>query len=170
MIETIYFTAPAWLSNTLTAIFYYALMDKNHIIPSWPVDFGATIRGRRLFGNNKTFFGCIFTILISALIGSLQGRSIIGWTMGIATVIGTLINSFAKRRLNITPGGTLFPFDQLDYAIMNTMVLYLFEATPPSFNIFYFLGFALIYQLSINALAFKFGFIKRFLWWRNDRV
>jgi CDP-2,3-bis-(O-geranylgeranyl)-sn-glycerol synthase len=121
-----------------------------------PIDGGATFRGRRVFGDNKTWrgvacalVGCIATVTIQRyLIGDLAstlavvdyGRAnpiAFGATMGGGAMLGELPNSFVKRRLGIAPGagarGILRPvfylWDQVDF-LTTTWPLLLFWARP----------------------------------------
>jgi CDP-archaeol synthase len=86
-----------------------------------PLDFGATIGGRRIFGDNKTWRGAIFMVLGPALAALLLTRwpayrdalpddvadappLLWGALVGLGVVVGELPNSFLKRRMNIAPG------------------------------------------------------------------
>jgi hypothetical protein len=86
-----------------------------------PLDFGATIGGRRIFGDNKTWRGAIFMVIGPALAAVLLTRwpayrdalpdavssaSPVLWgaLVGLGVVVGELPNSFLKRRLGIAPG------------------------------------------------------------------
>jgi CDP-2,3-bis-(O-geranylgeranyl)-sn-glycerol synthase len=88
-----------------------------------PIDGGATLRGRRLLGDNKTWRGALVMflgVLCAALLLSLwpaywdalphgireAGPAAFGALVGIGTVAGELPNSFLKRRLGIAPGAT----------------------------------------------------------------
>jgi len=88
-----------------------------------PIDGGATLRGRRLLGDNKTWRGALVMflgVLSAALLLSLwpaywdalpdgirdAGPAAFGALVGIGTVAGELPNSFLKRRLGIAPGAT----------------------------------------------------------------
>lgn len=87
-----------------------------------PLDGGATYRGRRLFGANKTWRGALAmaagvvaaTLLLSPwasywsrLPPEIQaaGPLPFGLLLGLGTVLGELPNSFLKRQLDIEPGG-----------------------------------------------------------------
>ncbi len=121
-----------------------------------PIDGGATFRGRRLFGDNKTWrgvaiamVGSIATVaaqkyLIGELAGTLAvvdyGRAnplALGAAMGGGAVLGELPNSFVKRRLDVAPGagarGVLRPifylWDQVDL-LTTTWPLLLFWVRP----------------------------------------
>jgi CDP-2,3-bis-(O-geranylgeranyl)-sn-glycerol synthase len=86
-----------------------------------PLDFGATFRGRRLFGDNKTFRGLV--VMFAGAFGLALALSRIPayWAIlpeeirragvlpfallvGIGTPLAELPNSFLKRQLGIAPG------------------------------------------------------------------
>jgi hypothetical protein len=86
-----------------------------------PLDGGATVGGRRVFGDNKTWRGAIFMVAGPALAavvltrwpayrdalpGAVADASPLLWgaLVGIGLVVGELPNSFLKRRLDIAPG------------------------------------------------------------------
>jgi hypothetical protein len=89
-----------------------------------PLDFGLTLRGRRLFGENKTVRGFVVMVpaaamafaTLSILVGGgnpeaprlwtlspLQYALLGGWA-GLGFMAGELPNSFVKRQLGIGPG------------------------------------------------------------------
>ncbi len=90
-----------------------------------PVDFGFTVRGRRLFGDNKRVLGFVamplaaaaaFALLggaresLSAWLGagvwplSVVQYALLGLACGFAFMLAELPNSFVKRQLDIDPG------------------------------------------------------------------
>ena len=88
-----------------------------------PIDGGATCRGRRVFGDNKTWRGVLVTVgAMSATAWLLAGLSdccvhipplvpfaaehplLWGLLLGAGYIAGELPNSFAKRQLGIAPG------------------------------------------------------------------
>ena len=85
-----------------------------------PLDGGATMRGRRIFGANKTARGFVVMIpaaaLAFALLRALVGEGTGLWPLSIAAyvglgalagvgfMVGELPNSFLKRQLDIAPG------------------------------------------------------------------
>jgi len=106
-----------------------------------PLDGGLTLRGRRLFGDNKTWRGAVVTIgtttaaawgvaKLSACCWSLptlvpfaESHPLLwGLLLGTGYILGELPNSFAKRQLGIAPGGSgqgtagrvFWVIDQLD--------------------------------------------------------
>jgi CDP-diglyceride synthetase len=107
-----------------------------------PLDFGATIGGHRVFGDNKTWRGAIVMfagVVLAAALLSLwpwywhhlpdgiqdAGPWVYGALLGLGVVVGELPNSFLKRRLGIAPGtqrhgvgGALLSlYDQADFVL-----------------------------------------------------
>ena len=105
-----------------------------------PLDGGATVRGRRLFGDNKTWRGAI--VMTSGVIAATAllslwplywnhvpsdvrgaGPWLTGFLVGVGVVVGELPNSFFKRQIGIAPGtqrrsagGVLISiYDQADF-------------------------------------------------------
>ena len=90
-----------------------------------PLDGGRTFRGRRLFGENKTWKGFVVmvpaTTLAFAFLGALAGAlptvgarlwpltplqyAGVGAFTALGFMLGELPNSFIKRQLDIAPGG-----------------------------------------------------------------
>jgi CDP-diglyceride synthetase len=106
-----------------------------------PIDGGRTFRGRRLFGDNKTWRGAVVTIAtttlaawglaqlheccwpLPTLVPFAEDHPLLwGLLLGTGYIVGELPNSFAKRQLGISPGdaghgaaGRVFwVIDQLD--------------------------------------------------------
>jgi CDP-2,3-bis-(O-geranylgeranyl)-sn-glycerol synthase len=121
-----------------------------------PIDGGATFRGRRVFGANKTWLGvacaipgCIATVAVQryliadragwlAVIDYASANPLaLGTAMGGAAMLGELPNSFVKRQLGIAPGagarGYLLPvfylWDQVDL-LTTTWPILLFWVRP----------------------------------------
>ena len=88
-----------------------------------PLDGGRTFRGKRLFGDNKTWRGAVVTIGTTTLAAwALAQLSACCWPLptlvpfaethpvvwglllGTGYIVGELPNSFAKRQLGISPG------------------------------------------------------------------
>lgn len=111
-----------------------------------PIDCGRTVRGRRLFGANKTFRGPVAVGLGAALVLGLQATLLhglpgirdielfdyggvngwlLGFVVGAAAMSAELPNSFLKRQLGVAPGqagqgllgATLYVIDQVDLLV-----------------------------------------------------
>jgi hypothetical protein len=122
-----------------------------------PLDAGLTLRGRRLFGENKTRRGFIGMVpasaaafaLLAVLAGdpaalglwplSTSGYALAGAIAGFGFMAGELPNSFVKRQLDIAPGGAprrplasacQFAVDRLDSGIGMLVALNAFVAVP----------------------------------------
>lgn len=101
-----------------------------------PIDGGRMLHGKRLFGDHKTWRGFIFAFLATIPLVWAQvwafenwqwirdisyidysALNILQWSflMSFGALGGDLIKSFFKRRVNVAPGESWFPFDQLDY-------------------------------------------------------
>jgi hypothetical protein len=121
-----------------------------------PIDGGAALGGRRIFGDNKTWRGIAVAVAGSIawvvvqkyVIGARAGRLAVvdyeaasaiwlGAALGGGATLGELPNSFMKRRLDIAPGAStrgplgalFFLWDQLDL-LMTTWPLLLFWVHP----------------------------------------
>jgi CDP-2,3-bis-(O-geranylgeranyl)-sn-glycerol synthase len=113
-----------------------------------PLDAGATLRGHRILGDNKTVRGALVmsggtlagTLLLSRtatfrskLPAELQARSpaAYGALLGASVVLGELPNSFLKRQLGIPPGRrgssplgvALALLDQGDFVLFSRLML-----------------------------------------------
>jgi len=90
-----------------------------------PMDGRATFRGRRVFGDNKTWRGAVVTIVTVAVSAWVLARldscclglpTLVpfaedhplrwGLLLGAGYIVGELPNSFAKRQLGIAPGAS----------------------------------------------------------------
>lgn len=86
-----------------------------------PLDGGATWRGKRLFGDNKTLRGAVVMALGPALltlalwqwpwwhdeipaVARDAGPILLGLLIGLGVVLGELPNSMLKRQLDVAPG------------------------------------------------------------------
>lgn len=109
-----------------------------------PLDGGACFRGRRLFGDNKTWRGALVItagVLAATLLLSLwdpwwsrlprgirdAGPLPYGLLLGIGVVVGELPNSFIKRQLDVAPGTQrnllLTIYDQADFVLVCWLLL-----------------------------------------------
>ena len=104
-----------------------------------PMDFHKTFRDRRLFGSHKTWRGLIAGIVTAIIVVSLQQALYrhfnfdfipedaarymsmspvwLGFLFGFGALMGDALESLAKRQFDVPPGGSWFPFDQIDYII-----------------------------------------------------
>ena len=83
-----------------------------------PIDAGATWRdGRAVFGQTKTWLGVVLYVGGAAVVAAILGHpdladwvapvlrgarsAVVGFAIGVAYVLGELVNSFVKRRIGI---------------------------------------------------------------------
>lgn len=87
-----------------------------------PIDFGIRLRGKRLFGNNKTIRGTYAAILAGIAIGAVEYPFMhymlaIAAMLALGAAIGDLFGSFIKRRLNKEPGSSILLLDQYGFFV-----------------------------------------------------
>lgn len=124
---------------------------------TYPLDFYKTYRGKRVFGDHKTVRGLIAGIILSIATISLQqylyyldisllhlfafdylevvNPFIFGTLAALGALLGDAIESFFKRQINVAPGRSWFPFDQIDFIIGG--IVFLYPYFPLSSYIFY---------------------------------
>lgn len=86
----------------------------------WPIDGGRRLRdGQPLFGESKTWYGIVAALLATAAAAPLLG---IAWTIGVliaaAAMLGDLISSFIKRRLDRPEHATVPLLDEVPEALL----------------------------------------------------
>lgn len=101
---------------------------------SYPLDLRRTFRGKRMFGDHKTIRGIVLGTAAGTIFYLLQSTQVskfdltytvnnqdpinsilIGLSLSMGGLIGDVVKSFFKRQLEIRPGKSWFPFDQLDW-------------------------------------------------------
>jgi hypothetical protein len=131
-----------------------------------PLDAGARFRGRRLFGDNKTYRG-IVVVAIGTGLGCLAlGRFGFGFGLlvGAAAMCAELPNSFLKRQLDVEPGrqttglaGAFFHvLDQVDVTAGAWLVLAL-RVTPTPALVLASLVFVFVTHQVITVAGYALG-------------
>ena len=149
-----------WLAlPVIAAGFVHLSVLKFDLLPGLrrlPIDGGATFRGRRLFGDNKTWRGAVVTISTMTLAALALAElhdccwrlptlvpfaethpALWGLLLGTGYIVGELPNSFFKRQIGIGPGesgsgfaGRVFwVIDQLDSLV--GMLLFVLPVWQP---------------------------------------
>lgn len=139
IIDAILFFAPAGVANAAPLF-----ANKIPILNQWktPIDFGKSWRGKRIFGDNKTWRGLFFGTLAGGLTAYVLALTIydvdpastelvalsvgLGMLLGFGALVGDAVESFFKRRANVKPGKSWFPFDQTDYIVGGLIVSFPF--------------------------------------------
>jgi hypothetical protein len=149
-----------------------------------PLDFGLRLKGKRIFGDHKTWRAPVIYVVVCTL-GTmvqawLQGRgdlppwvclmdyeeygTLVGILMGLGMATGELPNSFLKRQLDVAPGKrekgllgiAIFLFDQVDLAI--GIWVFLFLLIRPSWLLVawsFFLTIAL--HVAVSTVGYLLG-------------
>jgi hypothetical protein len=166
------FAQVAWLATTWSHRF------------AWPLDGGLTLRGKPLFGANKTMRGFLIMVPATAMAFALVSHfaeadraasglwpltpgqyALVGAWAGFGFMAGELPNSLVKRQLDIPPGAAArqpnalvwqYLFDRLDSGIGMLTALSVAVPTPwQTWALVLALGPAL--HWSFSALMFRLG-------------
>lgn len=147
-----------------------------------PLDFGVTVRGRRLLGDNKTWrglacawLGSVAAVALQHGIGSDAGSLAVidysaasvvalGTAYGLGATIGELPNSFVKRQLGIAPGGkptgalvpVLYVWDQVDVLLAIWPLLLWWVRPSPALVVASF-GVVFVVHQVISVVGFLIG-------------
>lgn len=170
VLQSVYFMLPAYVANMLPQIFArFKLLEFLNI----PVDFDSKIGEQTVFGRHKTWRGIIVGVLGAILTiylqKSLENKAfflqislldyvslngvISGLLFGAGALLGDIVKSFVKRRINIAPGKSMPIFDQLDFVI-GALIFMSLIYVPPFWNIVIILILSPILHLIVNIIAY----------------
>ena len=142
LILVLWFFLPAGIANATPVFTMHMPFLKKY---NYPIDCYKTYKGIRIFGDHKSWRGLITGILMAIITAYIQQQIylntpslrdmlnfdfgsinpiIYGFLAGFGALMGDAIKSFFKRRTNIKPGNTWFPFDQIDYIIGGIIFLF----------------------------------------------
>lgn len=149
-----------------------------------PLDFGLSFRGKRVFGDHKTWRGLLTTTVFCTLGALIQARIQrtgqlapwlflcdygrlwlpLGLALGLGATLGELPNSFLKRQLSVLPGkrrkgifgAAFFVLDQVDLAIGVWMFLYLL-IKPSVALILWSLVLTIPLHLFVSVIGYALG-------------
>jgi hypothetical protein len=146
-LQAVYLFSPLFVAAALSGV-----VLRFDLLPALrrPLDGGATLGGRRVFGDNKTLRGLLVGV-VGATAGVLAQRYLVGAraggvalldyehvhpvalgaAIGGGAILGELPNSFVKRRVGVAPGaagkgalGALFyVWDQIDLLTLSWPLL-----------------------------------------------
>src|SRR3954447_14617470 len=87
---------------------------------SFPLDSGVMFSdGQPVFGPSKTFRGVAAAVLATAAASPLVGlKPTTGAKVGSAAMVGDLVSSFLKRRLNLPPSSQALGLDQIPESLI----------------------------------------------------
>lgn len=129
----IWLMLPAYLPNSAAAIIVAKTGQGK------PIDLGCTLRGKRIFGDGKTYKGFLFGVSAGILIAIFQNYINITVLSGqlpyfsneavialpVGSLTGDVIASFFKRQIGFKKGQSLPIVDQLDFVAGAFILTYL---------------------------------------------
>jgi len=162
------FFLPAGLAN-MAPIFVSKLPGLKKL--EYPLDFGLSYKGIRIFGAHKTWRGMISGILFGIVCASFivqipnfpfsnLNPIIFGFLSAFGALMGDAIKSFFKRRTKVAvaPGKSWFPYDQIDYivgGIFGTLIYVRLNFTIYCWIILLYFGLHLLISYVGYLLKFK---------------
>lgn len=175
---SLWFFLPAGLANAAPVF--------ANKIPAWnrwqtPMDFGLTFRGKRIFGNNKTWRGFISGVIVGCLTAIAQRYGYnhsdflqditylnysaihvgaLGAMLGAGALIGDAVGSFLKRQVGVPDGQSWFPFDQIDY-IVGGLLVSSFVIDMPHYRYWIIFVVWFLVHLLAGVIAYAIGLKKR---------
>ncbi|NJF25203.1 CDP-2,3-bis-(O-geranylgeranyl)-sn-glycerol synthase [Thermococcus sp. Bubb.Bath] len=163
-----------WLSSLLWALWYilpayFANASPVLVGGGRPIDGGRNWRdGKRILGDGKTWRGFIGGVSIGTLVGalqyfitpgfygSLQNTLLLAFLLSFGALIGDLVGSFIKRRLDLPRGYPAVGLDQLGFLISAMAFAYPVK-TISSGQMLFLLIFTPLVHWSANYFAYKMG-------------
>lgn len=123
-----------------------------------PLDFGKSVRGKRIFGNHKTIKGTASSIIAGIAAGAIESAFLpymllASIMLTIGANIGDLLGSFLKRRIGMKPGTSLPIMDQYGFFIFALIMAY--PLSYPHFPGVYGLIFIILLTGALHVLTNK---------------
>ncbi|TFG13473.1 CDP-2,3-bis-(O-geranylgeranyl)-sn-glycerol synthase [Candidatus Thorarchaeota archaeon] len=169
----IWFALPAWIANSTPVIFGGGM----------PIDRGTLFRdGHRLLGDGKTIRGFVVGVLLGTLTGFIQSSiaplifpvlteyvvvtaemesllfigPITGFLLSLGALMGDLIGSFVKRRIDVKSGNPAPVLDQIGFIIMS-LIFASPIIQPAAIYVIILVGVTLGVHWFSNAISFLLG-------------
>jgi CDP-2,3-bis-(O-geranylgeranyl)-sn-glycerol synthase len=164
--NAIFFTFPTLIANVTPLLFGGGV----------PMDFRQKFfDGKRILGEHKTIRGFAAGFIGGFLMGLFTGwwlRTIIqvdypihlvnGFFQGLGAVLGDVVGSFIKRRMNIQSGGSLLIIDQTGYMVFGLLLGRIGAPYPMTYWII-MLPLSLALHFAANAVGYTIGW--KDVWW-----
>lgn len=92
---------------------------------AWPVDGGRLwYDGRPLLGASKTWRGALFAVTAATTMAALlELPLVVGFQIGVFTMVGDFLSSFCKRRLNLPPSSMALGLDQIPESLLPLLMV-----------------------------------------------
>ncbi len=118
LLHSFHFYLPALAAN-LSLYLLWAFFGRSIVMPS---DFGGRWGEQRIIGDGRGLSGLPTVLIVAGLVGGLQGRPTEAFYLALGVSLGTILNSFIKRRLGMKRGQPWRPWDQIDFILGASMV------------------------------------------------
>jgi CDP-2,3-bis-(O-geranylgeranyl)-sn-glycerol synthase len=153
--NALYYIFPAYCANGAPVLFGGGR----------PIDDGKLFRdGKPIFGSHKTIRGFVFGLLIGTFVGWVQeaygpsvglpqGNIVLGFALSVGALIGDLLGSFIKRRMNLKPGAHLPLSDQMDFVLVALLFSLLVQPPTLTFALIIIILTAPIHYM-VNIMAY----------------
>ncbi len=159
-----------YLYNSLFAIFIYPII---YILPAYvangapvlfgggkPLDMGAKLFGKRVFGDHKTIRGTFSALAAGIILGAIEYPFLhfmlgIAVMLSIGTVVGDLLGSFVKRRLSFGEGASLPIMDQYGFFIFALLFAFPLGHMPGIYGIAFLVVLTGLLHVATNIGAYK---------------
>ena len=140
-----------------------------------PVDNGGKLAdGSRIFGDGKTIRGFAAGVAAGLLVGAIEGTvlpgtfmalyssaadyAIVGFLLGLGTMVGDLVGSFVKRRQGVAQGKPSLITDQLSFLIFALLFAYPMASRLVTAELIVFLAILTYFvHVAANVLAHRLG-------------
>jgi len=154
LVNAIWIILPAYIANMTACTFGGGKpldLNKKFIDGKRIIGDGVTVRGTL----SGIFFGAVTAVLQSFFSDyTVKFSLLLGFLMGLGAILGDLVESFFKRRINLKQGDPLPLFDQLDFIfgalILSRPLLHLSLQT-----IFIILFITPVLHFSTNYVGYK---------------
>lgn len=105
-----------------------------------PLDMGKKIKGKRIFGDNKTVMGTISGLLAGIAVGAIEYPFLnymlpVAALLALGAIAGDLIGSFIKRRLNYKSGASVPILDQYGFFVLAILFAFPLGHLPSVYGI-----------------------------------
>jgi len=174
VISCLYFFLPAYFANMTPPLARNAGVFK---CLAFPVDFGKTWRGKRIFGDHKTWRGVASALIVGMGAALLQWwlyqfswamelslldyKSVNLWFFSLlfagGAVSGDIFAAFIKRRMNLPPGSPFIPWDQTNYVIGSFIFLAAYVGRYLTGDLFVW-GTIFVITFFVHILFNRFGY------------
>jgi CDP-2,3-bis-(O-geranylgeranyl)-sn-glycerol synthase len=156
------------------------IVRKHFKLLATPLDLKKELNKKRILGDNKTYRGLIFGILFAIIMAYIQAflynyasfqsislinyeqinAPLLGFLIGFGVLLGDAVESFIKRRFNISPGQPFIPWDQIDSALGGIMFIsFIYPLTFTQSITIILLAF--LSSISTTHIGFYLGFRKK---------